>query len=107
MRTNVLIHNKLRITTVQEASEGLSDSLFSSGVRILEHCLNLTEAIDYIRSKVDARFNFYSLDAFKEAVLDKDDGARGLSWVGNKAPFGETTDKGLTPEMLTARRHWI
>ena len=108
-RTNVLINKALRICTTQLASEGLSDGLFNAGVRIEEHCLNLTEALNYIRSKVDASFEAYALEEFLEQVFseNQEDGSRTTQWVGYKAPFGETTDKGLTPQMQYDRRKWI
>jgi len=108
-RTNVVIHKALRICTTQLASEGLSDKLFNAGVRIEEHCLNLTEALNHIRCKVDASFEAYALEEFLEQVFSKnqEDGSRTTQWVGYKAPFGETTDKGLTPQMQHDRRKWI
>ena len=108
MRTNVLVHRTLRICTVLPAPEGLSDTLFDAGVRIQEHCLNLTEAINYIRA-MDATYESYDFEEFKELVYgdEKDDGSRGLNWVGHKPKFGKTTDKGLTLEMMHERRHWI
>tara|TARA_R110000868_G_C10448903_1_gene726155 strand:- start:167 stop:502 length:336 start_codon:yes stop_codon:yes gene_type:complete len=109
-RTNVVIHKALRICTTQLASEGLSDRLFNAGVRIEEHCLNLTEALNYINCKVDASFEAYALEEFLEQVFASEDGGDGVrttQWVGYKAPFGETTDKGLTPQMQHDRRKWI
>ena len=108
MRTNVLVHRALRICTVLPAQDGLSDALFNAGVRIQEHCLNLTEAVNYIRA-MDVALESYDFEEFKELVYgnEKDDGSRGLNWVGLKAKYGETTDKGLTPEMAFERRHWI
>ena len=109
-RTNVLINKVLRIYTTQLASEGLSDGLFNAGVRIEEHCLNLTEALNHINRKIDVSFEHYSLEKFLEEVFSqegKGDGCKERKWVGFKTPFGETTDKGVTLEMLTQRRHWI
>lgn len=104
-RTNVLVHAGKNIVTVQAAEEGFSDRLFSAGVRVHAHCLNLTEALNVIRSSLN--HDVYSLDNFKEAVFEEDDGATGVRWVGHKAPFGETTDKGVTITMLTERKKWI
>jgi len=58
---------------------------------------------------MDASFESYDFEEFKELVYgnEKDDGVRTRNWVGHKAPFGETTDKGLTLEMMYQRRHWI
>ena len=109
-RTNVLINKVLRICTTQLASEGLSDGLFNAGVRIEEHCLNLTEALNYINCKVDVSIEQYCLEQFLEEVFSQEgegDGCKERKWVGFKAPFGETTDKGLTNEMRHDRRKWI
>lgn len=104
-RTNVLVCIKHRICTVQPAEEGLSDSLFSNGVRIYQHCLNLTEALGIIRSTLN--HDILSLEDFKQAVNEEDDGARSTQYVGFKSKYGETTDKGITSEMLTQRKNWI
>ena len=108
MRTNVLIHREKKICSIQPAEDGLSDSLFEAGVRVFKHCLNKTAALNCIKAALDASYEVYELDEFKEMVFeDQDDGARAATWVGNKSPFGETTDKGKTMTMIYQQRKWI